>query len=131
MSEKELQGFVADLIRLNGVDKLIALHIANEGQRAPRTGAFLKRQGMLPGAADWSITLPGGKQHWLELKAAKGRLSPTQKDFQVSCIRNGSPYAVARTPEEAATILMGWGAIKENPLSRASSSKPTGTKAYL
>lgn len=118
MKESDLQGFVRDLIAFNGVDGLIALHIPNEGQRAPRSGAFLKRQGMMPGAADWSITLPGGRQRWLELKTRDGRQSPTQRAFERLAERNGSPYAIARTPEEATAILKSWGAIRSNPLSR-------------
>ncbi|MCP4306591.1 MAG: hypothetical protein GY788_17320 [bacterium] len=115
--EHQLQKFVVDLMRIQGVPGLIFYHIPNEGQRAPRTGAFLKRLGMLPGAADIAIVLPGGQARFLELKRErKAKTSDDQIAFHELCAENGTPYAIIKTPEQAAQILLAWGAIKTNPL---------------
>lgn len=116
--ERELQIFVVELLRFYGVRTLIWYHVPNEGQRAPRTGAFYKKLGMVPGVADIALVLPGGRAAFMELKIASGRTSPEQRAFRDLCERNGTDYAIARTPEEAATILVGWGAIVTNPLRR-------------
>jgi hypothetical protein len=109
--EAALQGFVADLLRLCGARDLIWYHIPNEGRRAPRTGAFLKRMGMLPGAPDLAFVLPGGRAAFLELKTPTGVVSTEQLAFRERCAKTGIPYAIARTPEEAQAILTDWGAV--------------------
>ena len=116
--ERDLHGVVADIIRFYRVDGLIAFHIPNEGRRSPREGAFLKRMLMLPGAPDFSITTPGGHQHWLELKTETGRTTKEQRAFERSCDANGSPYAIVRRPEEASAILFAWGALTQDPLAQ-------------
>lgn len=116
LKERQLHGVVADMIRLYRKPGTIIFHIPNEGKRTERHGAFLKRMMMLPGAPDFSVTTLGGKQHWLELKTAKGRASHEQLAFEQEARLNGSPYALARSPEEAARILYEWGALTENPL---------------
>lgn len=113
MTERDLHGYVADLIRLCRVPGLIAYHVANEGQRAPRTGAFLKRMLMVPGVADFALVLPGGRAAFLEIKTAKGRQSPEQRAFEVACRENGTPYRIARSPEEAMRALHELGAIRD------------------
>jgi hypothetical protein len=118
MRESDLQGTVMDLLRFNGVPGLIYFHPANEGSRSRRTGAFLKRQGMLPGVADLVIILPGGRAKFLELKTPDGKASMAQIAFATACAANGSDYWLARTPEEAADCLMNWGALRVNPLAK-------------
>ena len=111
--EHGLQKTVVQLLKLDGVRGLIYYHIPNEGQRAARTGAFLKGLGMLPGAADLAIVLPGGRAAFLELKrGVKEETSDDQDAFRDLCAANGTPYAVARSYDEARTILWGWGALR-------------------
>jgi hypothetical protein len=109
--EAALQGFVVDLLRLAAVPDLIWYHVPNEGRRAPRTGAFLKRMGMVAGVPDLAFVLPGGRAAFLELKTPGGVVSPEQLAFRKRCADAGVPYAIARTPEEARAILADWGAI--------------------
>lgn len=114
--EAELQALVIQVLKLYGVPGLIYLSIPNEGKRAPRTGERLKRMGLLPGAADLLIVLPGGRAHWLELKTPTGTISAEQTAFADLCHANGCQYAVARSPEKATALLAEWGAIPQNPL---------------
>lgn len=112
--EAALQAYVVDALRFFGVPGLIYYHPVNEGRRAIRTGAFLKRLGMVAGVADLALVLPGGKAAFLELKTIKGRTSPEQRAFRDRCEAAGVPYAIARSPEEATSILRNWGALSDH-----------------
>lgn len=116
--ESQLQMFVFDTLRFYGAKDVIAFHPFNEGKRASRSRFFYERMGMLAGVADVVVILPGGVAKFLELKTGSGRVEPTQITFAESCASNGSEYAIARSPEEAAAILFGWGALSINPLGR-------------
>jgi hypothetical protein len=116
--EHELQQFVVQLLRFHHVPKLIYFSVPNEGQRAPRTAAFLKSTGMMPGVADLVVVIPGGRVFFMELKTLKGRTSAEQRAFRFLCEANGTPYELVRTPEEAASTLHAWGALTENPLAK-------------
>ena len=52
------------------------------------------------GVADRIVLLPGGVVWFVELKTAKGRLSPWQKLFAVDLRRMGMQYIVIRSKEE-------------------------------
>jgi hypothetical protein len=78
---------VFDYVRLKGWDKFI-WHTVNEGERNPRTGARLKRQGMLPGVSDIIIAKASRGFHaaFIELKSMQangryGRATEKQKAF--------------------------------------------------
>jgi hypothetical protein len=111
MSERELHQYVADLLRLTARRDVLWFHPVNEGKRSERMGAFLLRQGMLPGVADLVVVIRG-KAHFMELKTAKGRLSPEQWAFREAAVAAGAVYEVARTPEQAKNILQHWGALR-------------------
>lgn len=110
MTELDLQKFTVELLRLNGV---FAFAVPNGEHRSKRTGARLKAMGVRKGAADLLIFAPPGQAYCLELKSAKGRLSPEQKEFQAACIGMGIPYAVASSPEDVETILDAWGVLRK------------------
>jgi hypothetical protein len=109
--EWQFHVYVADLLRLMGQPRLIWYHIPNEGKRSPRTGAFLKRLGMRAGAPDFALILPNGAPAFLELKKPKKYPDANQRSFRTDCEAIGVAYEIARTPEEARTILEEWGAI--------------------
>ena len=52
------------------------------------------------GVADRIVLLPGGVVWFVELKTAKGRLSPWQKLFAADMRRMGMNYIVIRSKEE-------------------------------
>ena len=52
------------------------------------------------GVADRIVLLPGGRVWFVELKTAKGRLSPWQKVFAAEMRRMGMNYIVIRSTEE-------------------------------
>lgn len=121
LKESPVHVFAVQLLQFSAAPKVFWFHVPNEGRRAPRTGAFQKRLGMLPGVADLVIVMPGGWCCFLELKREVGGvLSKDQKAFRRLCEATGSPYAVATTPEEVESILRGWGALRSpRPISVA------------
>lgn len=112
LKEDPIHKFAVQLLGFNAVPGLIYFHCPNGAKMSERTVAFMKRMGMLPGVADLTIVLPGGRACFLELKREKGGvMSPEQIAFRDLCGRNGTPYAVANSPDEVERILRGWGAI--------------------
>jgi len=112
VSEHNLQAMVLDYLKIAGKPHVRAVAIPNAGRRSYMMGARMKREGLVAGAADLLICLPGGRVGWLEMKTIKGRQSLEQKSFQLWCLEIGHPYAVARSFDEATKILRLWGALK-------------------
>ena len=65
------------------------------------------------------MVLPGGRAAYLELKSAKGRLSPAQREFHAACLAAGAECEVARTTDEAIAVLASWGAVRISGKGRA------------
>jgi hypothetical protein len=110
--EAQLQIAVVDYLKLLGVKDLLYCSVPNEGVRSKQYGAKLKAMGLLPGAADLIICVPGESVGWLELKADRGRQTIDQRAFEKLVHFNGGRYAVARDIDEAMTVLKWWGAIR-------------------
>ena len=115
--EDALQIAVADLLRVAALPGVQWTHIPAAGKRTPRQGARLKRMGANAGWPDFVIVSPGGLVRMLELKAAKGRLSPAQQDLQQACRDWAIPYVVVKTLGEAERTLRAWDVLR--PLARA------------
>lgn len=98
--EADFQRAAKDLFDLILKPPAFHLHIPNEGKRSKWVGAELKRQGLLPGAADSLIFLPGGRIICFELKSESGRMTDGQSDFQALCEACQTPYFVVRTLAE-------------------------------
>ena len=118
MSERDLQKHVVQLLELSAAPDVIWWHTPNGEKRSKKTAALLKAMGVKAGIPDLTFVFPGGRVRFLELKWKRGRFSTAQKQLRETCIRTACPYAVARTPEEAATVLHLWGAIRENPFAK-------------
>ncbi len=72
--------------------------VPNGGARSAITAAILKGEGVVAGVADLILFLPRQGRHALciEMKTAKGRQSPEQKEWQRQVEEQGYMYIVCR-----------------------------------
>jgi hypothetical protein len=70
-------------------------------------GAKLKASGAKKGTPDVLI-VHEGRARWIELKAAKGRVSPAQKETAHALINAGSDVFVARSLDDVTHALVVW-----------------------
>lgn len=115
LSEDKIHFFAVDLLRFHKRDGVMFFHVPNGESRSKRTGAKLKRMGVLPGVADLCIVFPGGRVGFLELKRPGGHPSAEQRVFRADCENAGASYAIASTPEEVVEVLSCWGALRSVP----------------
>jgi hypothetical protein len=73
---------------------VFAFHPANGGYRSPIEAAILRGLGMRRGVPD-AIAIRDGRVYGLELKAAGGRLSPSQREAHAAVCAAGATVAVA------------------------------------
>lgn len=111
-TEQQTHNAIVDFLRIEAHRKLIWYHVPNQGKRPPLAGAKLKRLGMLPGVADFAFVLPDGRGAFIEVKTDDGKQSLEQLAFQSRCYEAGVPYAVARSLDEARSVLGKWGALR-------------------
>lgn len=111
--ELQIHIAVADFLRIAAHPHTIWYHPANEGARSEAAGAKLKRMGMLPGVADFALTLPDGRSAFMEVKTDDGKQSLEQLAFQSRCYEARTPYEVVRSLDEARATLKKWGALRE------------------
>src|SRR5688500_1163857 len=112
--EATLQLCVVEWLTRLGKPNLIWFHPANERRRSPRQRAYPKRMGVKAGVPDICIARPGATAAFLELKSRDGRQTAEQAAFEQLCKANGSPYAVARTIDEAIAALTAWDCIRSH-----------------
>lgn len=67
-------------------------------------GAILHGLGVKPGLPDM-VVVNDGRAIWLELKAAKGHVSPAQQECHAALARARCPVAVVRSLDEAIEAL--------------------------
>jgi hypothetical protein len=115
-SEHQIQCAVARYLdlALDGVPNCIwwavpnggtfASRIDSNGKRVSVAAAKAKREGLRPGVSDIMI-LWGGRLICIELKTAKGRQSPEQKQWADSATCAGAAYYVARSVEQVEQFL--------------------------
>lgn len=89
-------------------------HVPNGGKRGAVEAARMKGQGVMPGWPDLQIFY-AGDGYFLELKTAKGRLSPSQKIRLFELDMAGQHTAVAYGLDDAIRILKEWGLITSKP----------------
>lgn len=82
--------------------KLI-FHVPNGGSRHKLEAINLKRQGVKAGVSDVFVDIPSGSAHGLriEMKSAKGKVSPAQEEFLQLEAKYGYLTAVCYSADEA------------------------------
>lgn len=106
--EADLQRAVVQALRVVLPHTAIIHHCANEvteaGPRGAKRQAILVGMGVHAGFADL-IVLSEGRVLFLELKSAKGRLSPSQVAFRDAVIAQGFGWALVRSLDDALGAL--------------------------
>ena len=77
----------------------LLFHVPNGGLRDPRTASILTGQGVVPGIQDLFF-LWAGKFYLIEVKDAKGQVSPAQKVIHAQHKLHGIDTYVFRTSEQ-------------------------------
>jgi hypothetical protein len=103
--EDRLQRAVVQLLRFAAIPGAYWFAVPNGGMRSHIEAAIMVGLGVRKGAPDVVVVGSGGRAHFLELKAARGRLSPEQRDVQAWCEAHQVPHAVVRTLDEAEAFL--------------------------
>ena len=106
--EAALQKKIVQFLLLNDA---MYFSIPNEGRRSVVMGAHLKQMGMYPGIADLAVIVDG-KIHFLEVKAAEGVQSASQRDFEARCLIEKIPYKCVYNLTDALETLSAWKAIR-------------------
>ncbi|MEY1555306.1 VRR-NUC domain-containing protein [Yoonia sp. R2331] len=114
-NQPELKVQIAIIKWLRAVmPKALIQHSRNEVQKRGPSGmrevVRAKSAGMLPGFPDL-IVLPDAKTgpFFLEVKAPKGRVSPTQEQVHGMLSERGYPIAVVKSVEDTREFLIGAG----------------------
>ena len=106
--EADLQRAVFHALRFALPRTAIIHHSANEvtepGPRGGRRQAILTGMGVHPGFADLMV-ISGGRVLFLELKAPKGRLRPSQEAFRDAVQAQGFGWALVRSLDDALGAL--------------------------
>ena len=101
MTEKQLQNAI---LREFGTRSDVRLWRANIG--AARIGRRFIRFGV-PGQADLTGILPGGRRLEIEVKSVTGHQTPDQRSFQTMIERFGGLYVLARSVEDVRRAIGG------------------------
>lgn len=99
MRERSIQN---DILRRYGTDRRLRLWRANVG--SARFGRQVVQFGV-PGQADLTGIIPGGRRLEIEVKSEAGRQSRDQKAWQTLIERFGGLYILARSVEDVAAVL--------------------------
>lgn len=92
--------------------------IPNGGKRDAKTGAILKKEGVLAGVWDVFLPFPSRKKCglYIEFKSQTGRLSKSQKEFR-SHLEDYYEFKICRTSQEAIEIVLEYlNLIQDEPI---------------
>jgi hypothetical protein len=105
-SEHQIQVAVVTWFRMQ-FPKLILFAIPNGGMRNIGTAIKLKNEGVLAGVADLFLMSPNKMHHglFIEMKAAKGKVSDQQKYFLEQAQAKGYATCVCHSFDEAQAII--------------------------
>ncbi|QRZ15575.1 VRR-NUC domain-containing protein [Paracoccus methylovorus] len=105
--EADIQRQIVALLRAVLPKGAIVHHAANEvggGRHARARQAILAGMGVHAGFSDL-VVLSEGRALFLEVKSARGRLSPAQTGFRDGVQAQGFAWALVRSPEDALSAL--------------------------
>jgi hypothetical protein len=107
MNEHQIQVAVVTWFRLQ-YPKLIMFAIPNGGMRNIGTAIKLKNEGVLAGVADLFLMSPNKTHHglFIEMKAAKGKVSDQQKYFLEQAQAKGYATCVCHSFDEAQAAII-------------------------
>lgn len=88
---------------------LVFFHCPNGGWRHPAEARKFKDMGVRPGVPDLVFALPGGKLAFIELKAGRNGLEPSQRIFAEDAVNAGAAWALCRSLDEVEATLRSWG----------------------
>lgn len=98
--------------------EVIMAAIPNGGFRTGRTAATMKRTGVKRGMTDLVFAFEAGQTGWLELKHGKTPLSDDQLGIQYRLLNMDHRHGVARTIDQALSIVAKWGLLKKGAIYR-------------
>lgn len=110
-SESQIQRSVVRHLEIHARPGVVFYHPANGGKRSKVEAARFKAEGVRRGVPDIAI-VANGRPLYLELKTAKGRLSPEQADMHCDLVAAGAEVAVAHGIDEAIAQLATWGLLR-------------------
>lgn len=111
-TEHKIQVALFDYLALAQRDNVEIRAIPNGEKRHISVASRLKAEGVRRGTPDIFVCLPGGRIAWLEMKAAKGRLSEDQIAFRDRVLALGHLWEMASSVDEALQHLTTWDALK-------------------
>ncbi|MCD7721315.1 MAG: VRR-NUC domain-containing protein [Prevotellaceae bacterium] len=84
--------------------------VPNGGARLKTEGAIMKAEGTLAGVSDLLLLCPAKGWHGLcvEMKTAKGRQQPSQRQFQLAVERQGYKYVICRSFDDFKSEIMSY-----------------------
>ena len=108
-TERELHKTLMGFLRVALPRPWLVNHQPNEGSRGWQAQRDLADFGVIAGWPDLQFIGPGGISLFLELKLPKGVVQDNQKELGKKFGELGANFAVARSCQEAETILLAWG----------------------
>src|SRR5215207_2240931 len=113
-TEAQIHQSIVQWLRVSAVPGVIVLHIPNGStmKGGAREWQHFERLGAIAGAPDILILGPDGRTRAIEVKAAHGALSASQKDFAANLRAANVPWYVCRSLDDAQKICRQWGLVR-------------------
>jgi hypothetical protein len=121
MNEAQIHKAVVSHLVQRGEPDVFWFHPANGGKRSWSEGKSFKAMGVVAGVPDL-IIIKGGEVFGLELKAAGGRVQPSQRLVHEAMQEAGAKTAIAKGLDEALVTLECWGILKRSVNHRVQSN---------
>jgi len=112
-SEAQIHKAVVDYFHRAKRPGVVAHHSPNGAKRTRWEQGAVIQAGMMTGFPDL-LFIADGRAYGLELKTAKGRLTPPQAIAHDRLKEAGMKVEIARSVEEAVAVLRGWNLVRED-----------------